>query len=373
MKRLFVLFALFLFSSLSVNAQKHDHEHNQKIDFPDVPGYLTLAADFHIHTVFSDGAVWPTVRVQEAIREGLDVIAMTDHLEYQPKKDDIPHPDRNRSFQIALDAAKNSNLMVINGSEITRSMPPGHTNAVFISDANPILTEDVEDAFQAAKDQDAFIFWNHPMWSAQRKDGVARLDPLHEKFIREGKLHGIEVINVKLYSDEALQIAIDNNLTIMGTSDIHGLTDWDFNIPHGGHRSVTLVFAEDRTQESVKAALKAGRTVVYANEGFIGLEEHMMPLMRESIKVKSASYRGDTQILAVDIENVTHSDIIIKNESEYNLHEHTEIVVLKAQDTTRIQIKTLERKDQVTFPIMIMNATTAPDTHPVLELDVEVE
>ena len=49
------------------------------IRLPDLPGYLTLKCDLHIHTVFSDGLVWPTVRVEEAWREGLDAIAITDH------------------------------------------------------------------------------------------------------------------------------------------------------------------------------------------------------------------------------------------------------------------------------------------------------
>ena len=51
------------------------------VNLPDIPGYVTLKCDFHIHTVFSDGLVWPTVRVEEAWRQGLDGIAMTDHLE----------------------------------------------------------------------------------------------------------------------------------------------------------------------------------------------------------------------------------------------------------------------------------------------------
>ena len=43
-----------------------------EIRVPDPEGYRTLKCDFHIHTVFSDGLVWPTVRVDEAYREGLD-------------------------------------------------------------------------------------------------------------------------------------------------------------------------------------------------------------------------------------------------------------------------------------------------------------
>ena len=56
---------------------------------PDLPGLKTLKADFHLHTVFSDGQVWPTVHVQEAWRDGLDVVALTDHVEYQPHAADV--------------------------------------------------------------------------------------------------------------------------------------------------------------------------------------------------------------------------------------------------------------------------------------------
>ena len=52
---------------------------------PDIPGYYTLKSDLHMHTVFSDGVVWPHIRVDEAIAEGLDVISITDHVEYHRK------------------------------------------------------------------------------------------------------------------------------------------------------------------------------------------------------------------------------------------------------------------------------------------------
>ena len=52
-------------------------------ELPDIPGYLTLKADFHLHTVFSDGHVWPSFRVREAIRDGLDVISLTEHIDYE--------------------------------------------------------------------------------------------------------------------------------------------------------------------------------------------------------------------------------------------------------------------------------------------------
>ena len=132
-------------------------DNNRAIEFPDLPGFKTLVCDLHMHTVFSDGSVWPDIRVMEANKDGLDVIATTEHLEYQPYIDDIPHPDRNRSYELAKGFAKNSKLLVINGSEITGDMPPGHANAIFIKDANKLITKDPIDAYLEARKQDAFI------------------------------------------------------------------------------------------------------------------------------------------------------------------------------------------------------------------------
>ena len=152
---------------------------------------------------------------------------------------------------MARASARNTNLIVIAGSEITRQMPPGHSNAIFINDANPILTEDPMDAFEEAARQGAFIFTNRPQWTAQRKDGIASYDPMHLELIEKNMLHGIEIVNEHSYSDEALQLALDYNLTLVGTSDIHGLTDWMYDIPHGGHRPVTLVFAKERDPKTI--------------------------------------------------------------------------------------------------------------------------
>lgn len=63
---------------------------------PNVSGYNVIKADFHMHTVFSDGKVWPDFRVGEAWVNGLDAMAITDHIEYQRHKDDMPK-NLNRS------------------------------------------------------------------------------------------------------------------------------------------------------------------------------------------------------------------------------------------------------------------------------------
>lgn len=58
------------------------NENRSPLRLPQVDNYKILKCDFHMHTVFSDGTVWPTTRVEEAFREGLDAISITEHLEF---------------------------------------------------------------------------------------------------------------------------------------------------------------------------------------------------------------------------------------------------------------------------------------------------
>lgn len=352
----------------------HDNGHHGRvIDFPNIPGYVTLKCDFHQHTVFSDGNVWPSIRVEEAIKDGLDAIALTEHLEYQPHKNDIPHPDRNRAYALALDAAKNSKLIVVNGSEITRRMPPGHSNAIFINDANKLLVTDSIEVFREAKRQEAFTFWNHPNWLGQSKTGISTLTETHKFLLKEKLLDGIEVVNDVTYSDEALQIALDYNLTIMGSSDIHDLIDWQYNVPNGGHRPITLVFAKERTIESMKEALFAHRTAVWFNNTLIGREEFLLPLIKQSLTIRSVIYQKNKSVLNVAIENSSDAEYMLQNNTQYTLHEHADVVSLKPHETTTVQVKTVEQMKNVRLTFSVLNAVTAPKKHPELIFDLIVQ
>ena len=91
-----------------------------------------------------------------------------------------------------------------------------------------MLTEDAEDAYAEAQRQGGFTFMNHPNWTSQRLDGVARMEEMNISLVEKGQIQGIEVVNDLTYSDEALEIALEHNLAIIGTSDIHGLVDWQY-------------------------------------------------------------------------------------------------------------------------------------------------
>lgn len=365
----------FIFFILSVAGFSQDHSHaiGRKLQFPDIPGYKTMKCDVHQHTAFSDGSVWPDIRVMEALMDGLDAISLTEHLEYQPHKDDIPHPDRNRSYDIAVKEAGAHDLIIVKGSEITRKMPPGHNNAIFLSDPNKLLVDDSIQVFREAKKQGAFTFWNHPNWTPQRKDGMATLTDVHRLLIREKLLDGIEVANDQTFSVEALQIALDNNLTIMGNSDIHKLIDWDFKVPEGGHRPITLVFAKERTAESIKDALMNRRTVAVYKNLLIGRNEFLVPLIESSLKVTSAKYIGKYNVLGVEIENLSSTEIILQNQTGYTLHNNNDMITLKAGEKTMVEVKTIERKPSVSLKFTVLSAVNAPNKHPDITLNVKVE
>ena len=370
MKKSILIIALLSISFL--HSQAHSHLSAKPLSFPDIPGYKSLKTDLHIHTVFSDGYVWPNIRVMEALRDNLDAISLTEHLEYQPHLDDIPHPDRNRSYTIALEEAKEHDLLIVHGSEITRSAPMGHNNAVFIKDANPILQDKAEDAFAEAKKQGAFVFWNHPAWHNQAPQGNPILSDFQKERIKKGELHGIEVINSVDYAQESLALALEHNLTIMGTSDIHGLIDWDYT-EKGNQRPITLVFAKERNSTSLQEALFAGRTVAIYNDLLVGKSEFLVPLLKASITVEKASYVKNTQVLELELKNVTSSDLQFQNESEYSFYDSSPVFEIKAGETKKVSIKTLVQKDEITLKLKAIGCFTAPNTQPIIQWAIKTK
>ena len=363
----------------------------RKISFPDTEEHLTLVFDPHTHTVFSDGHVWPKIRVGEAVRDGLDAMAVTEHLEYQPHIADMPHEDRNRSFEIAANAARYSELLVIPGAEITRKAPASHMNAIFIKDANklyhvpeseePYGSSDFRDrarewpaqnAVDAANEQGAFVFWNHSWWASDFPNGIPVVSDFHKKNMDKGLLHGIEIANGKNYSEDAFQIALDNNLTLFGVSDVHDLIDWDYEPHKGGHRPVTLVFAEERTADSMKEALFDRRTVVWYKNWLMGRKAHLQPLLEASLAFSDAAYR-DAEILSVTIRNHSDADFHLRSLSPYGLHRHAATFTVPQHSSERLMVRTGTAVESITMEFEVLNAFVAPNETARIELSAEIE
>jgi 3',5'-nucleoside bisphosphate phosphatase len=281
---------LMLFCSIGLYAQNmnithmHDVLKEKKrkfIHLPTMKGYTTMKCDFHMHTVFSDGEVWPTIRVDEAWEQGLDVISITDHIEYTPK-DKIVIGDHNTSYEIAKPHADQRGIMLVKGSEITRGMPPGHFNALFLNNSNELDTPNYMDAFGAAKKQGAFIIWNHPGWRSQQPDSCKWWD-IHTELLNKGMLHAIEVFNAFDYYPVAFNWCNEKDLTYIAASDIH-IAVSDYYDLDKYHRPMTLVFAKDRSEAALKEALFAGRTLAWFGHNLAGKEELLHEFFTSSIK-----------------------------------------------------------------------------------------
>jgi hypothetical protein len=184
--------------------------------------------------------------------------------------------------------------MLIKGSEITRDMPPGHANAIFLTDSEPLETPDFMDAYAVAKAQNAFIFWNHPCWDAQQPDTTLWFAE-HTKLLEQGMMHGIEVVNGGQYCPEAHRWCLEKKLTMIGNTDVHG------PMPHiepGKHRPMTLAFARSATPEALHEALNERRTAVYYDEMIIGEEIYLKELFENALEI-SVEKTGTTARITV--------------------------------------------------------------------------
>ena len=265
----------------------------EQIIIPNVGAYQVLKCDFHMHTVFSDGNVWPTVRNQEVWQEGLDAYAITDHIEYTPHKEDVI-VNHNRGYELLKESAAKNNLILLKGNELTRDTPPGHFNALYNSDASEyIVSRDTaldKEALMKASAQNAFIFWNHPGWKPGI-EGSYEWIPFVDYLYQNKTLHGIEVINGFGIHLKALDWCIDKGLTVMGSTDMHSLVAHEYDLSKEYvHRTMTLVLAKERTAESIREALVAGRTVAWASKILAGKEEHVRALFDACVKLTPAYY-----------------------------------------------------------------------------------
>ncbi len=283
----------------------------QDIILPQVNGYNIYKADLHTHTIYSDGSVTPEQRVFEAWTDGLDILAITEHIEYrnvEPKmhkwmrnyNGGTPHESVNRKIittpadergimvdlqyptEAAIEASKEHGILVIPGVEITREpVKIGHYNALFTTDNNAVYHSDPFVAMRNARSQGALIMHNHPGWS---RKSVAKTE-FEIKAYSEGLVDGIEVMNGGDFYPKIIDRAKEEKFFISANTDIHGTTAETYRLK-GLMRNMTLVFAKECTLESVKEALQSRRTLAFGGNHIAGDEQLLKDLFLASIDVK---------------------------------------------------------------------------------------
>jgi len=305
-----------------------------------------------MHTVFSDGNVWPPVRVDEAWRQGLDAIAITDHIEYQPHKEDVP-TNHNRSFDLAAGAARSRNILLTRSTEITRDTPPGHFNALFLKDVDPLDVEDLLVAIKRANEQGGFVFWNHHEWQGAEK---GRWLDIHSTMFDNKWLHGMEVCNGDTYYPQAHRWCLEKNLTMIGNSDIHA-PDLRRESAIDDHRTMTLLFVKDRTLDGVKEALQQGRTAVWYKDQIIGREDWVKPLFDASVSVAAPHVRGKNYLL-LEIRNSSHVDVQLQRTGPVG----PATLTLPADSTSLVKVDAAQPRESVDLKYQVTNFLVAPKT-----------
>ncbi len=292
-----------------------------EIVIPKVNGYNVYKGDFHTHSIFSDGEVTPALRVEEAWNDGLDIIAVTDHMEYRRTerviykymkgyiREDLrgekyavntnvlnTNPDARGllvDFNVSYDSAKKRGdelgIMVVRGVEITRGKL-GDYNAIFTKDNNAIYDPDLETSIRNARAQGAFIMHNHPQYTKETKSTM----PKHcEDFHAKGLIDGIEIANGYQIFNSLIDLCINEGYTPFSSSDVHTLTSIYY--PGAGKeyfRNMTLVFAKKCDDKSILKALKEGRTIAYRNNMMIGSEKLLTDLFNACISAEVIEQNG---------------------------------------------------------------------------------
>lgn len=328
---------------------------------PQAGGFHVLKADLHMHTVFSDGEVWPTTRVMEAWREDLDVISISDHDDYHPHEKDVT-ADLNRPYAIASPVAQGLGILLVPGVEITKGNI--HFNALFVKEFNAFRGKELQAALAEAKRQGAFSFWNHPGWK-----GTAEWWPPIATAYSDNLFQGIEIVNGSSYYAEAHPWVGQHKLTILSNSDIHAPS------LSADARSVTLLFVRDKSLDGVRKALDSGRTVAWQQKRLIGSEALLTSLFRAYVQVPAEIHPPTgTRTAALTLRNISalHFDLKVLDTPKWLF---VSAVPAAPQSTALLTVRLAKdaptTRQRVTLRLEISNALAGPNTPLVVPMEFD--
>lgn len=359
----------------------HHQSCRMEIVLPQVNGYNVYKADLHTHTVYSDGTVLPSYRVREAWQDGLDIMAVTEHVEFRPHESTFvkyleqytgkKHKEakNNRITGKAADkdgilvdlnfcvresqkAAEKYGLTIIPGTEITRDGKKiGHFNALFTTDNNVIYDPDPLVAIRNAKAQNAIVMHNHPGWTRTSLDYTEVETVAYD----EGLIDGVEVMNGIEFYPGIIDRVRERNLFIAANTDIHATTASDYR-NNGAIRPMTLILAKDKSLESVREALEAGRTLAFGFNTLCGEEQLLKDFFVAGMKTEVISTDKDGRSVVM-VTNLTSVPYLIKIGNGNPIY----LDPFKTVSLT-------SGKGSGTLKFTVLNMFCSADAHPVVEL-----
>jgi histidinol phosphatase-like PHP family hydrolase len=359
----------------------NEREGRQRMEMvlPQVRGFNIYKADLHNHTIFSDGSTTPEFRIQEAWHDGLDVIAVTEHVEYRPYEGKMMNfltgyvpknvkpansnvirseatdagilSDLNYPVKLYQNAAKAYGITVIPGAEITREPTViGHYNALFTKDNNTIYAKDPMQSIRNAKAQGAIVMQNHPGWRRTTLDMME----FEEKVYGANLIDGIEIMNGGEFYPRAITRALKNKFFMSSNTDIHGSTAEDYVLGGNGHRNMTFIFAQENTLEALREAMEAQRTLAYSHGTLAGEQSLLVDLFKASIatKVIQTASSGAKTVLLTNNSSIKYT-LRFGNANPVILEPFTSIRATSGKDGK--------------LAVKVENMWCGEDAHPVVE------
>lgn len=376
----FLLIAIAIFAlTTSAMAQKknditqsvHTGKHRQEIIIPQIKGYNVYKADFHTHTIYSDGNITPSLRVREAWNDGLDILAITDHIEYRRIERDLIKymgeyikeeyrnlpkgvntnlqgvaadergilANLNANYDEAIESNQQYGMLIVRGVEITRN--EGHFNAIFTTDNNKIYHPDIKQSIKNAVDQGAFVFQNHPKHNKTTKTSMS---PLAEELHSSGLVKGMEIGNGWAFWGRLVPYCIKNNVPMFSNSDGHSTIAERFQPYYndGVYRNMTFVLAKKCDEKSIKEAIEKGRTIAYHNNRLIGKEEYLAELFKASVSIEHlCDNKKETMVMLTNKSSLPYSVKVGKGEMIVHAMSTVQLVLPKDSASAEFTVTNL--------------------------------
>ncbi|HEX2536275.1 MAG TPA: Sb-PDE family phosphodiesterase, partial [Chitinophagaceae bacterium] len=215
--------------------------------------------------------------------------------------------------------------------------------------------------FLEVQKQGAFVFYNHPGYSWWDRKDTNIFTSFHKDLLDKGILAGVEVVNSNRYNIIAHRIAMKYNLTMVANSDAH----YDMYADYAEtHRPMTLVFAREKTEESIREALVARRTALYFDDYLVARQPEAEAFFKASLAVttEKAERKGEL-ILKVHFRNTSDLPFHIRARAPYDVEGWPlGQATLKARQTTTLILKAVwSYPQQVPLEVEVSNILVSPD------------
>ncbi len=360
-----------------------------EILLPKVKGYTLYKADFHVHTIYSDGNVTPRARVEEAWYDGLDIIALTDHLEIRSyekfmlkalapySKDGSPFvyahagagnktnqdapmmSNMNATVDEAVDFAAQMGypIMVVRGSEIWRSAyVVGEYNALFLKDINAICHKDLFECFRRVKEQGGILIHNHPGWRRQTMEK----SEIQQRIYAEGWVDGVEVVNDYTLYPKMMRRCVEEKLFVAANTDAHHPTSQKWGAGHGIFRTMTFVLAKECSEKAIKEALLDRRTIGYCANNLVGEQCWLQEFFDAAVECK---YAGEDKKRNENVFMLTNTCSV-----PFALSMGGAVRMLNPFQTMRVSVS---KKRTKPLDFVVENMWIVDEEHPRLTLKVD--